>query len=97
MGVLSKLQIEGLNKVVDEITKCKNPEEARVIRMTKNAVAVFENTEKAAVSLRGLLLDLVGWTISLEAMVETLNDSNKIPECNKKIVLNDILDIEIII
>ena len=56
MSVLSKLQRMGLDNVVDEITKCRNPEEARVIRMTKNEVAVFENTEKAAVLLRGMLL-----------------------------------------
>ena len=75
--------------------------EVRLIGIGKDnngnqTVAVFENTEKAAITLREMLLSITGWTISLQAMIDTLNDSNKIPSSNKKIVLDDILDIKII-
>ena len=99
MGVLSKLQSAGLKKVVDEIMKLQNPENARVIRITKDGWSVFENTEKAAKFLIKMFREFTGhrYTVSLEAMIDTLNDSEKISENNKKYVLNDVLDVEVIV
>ena len=97
MVVLSKLQNEGLNKVVEEIKKQPKPQEARVIRMTKNEVSVFENTEKAALFFREMVQELMGWTVTLESMIGVLNNDERLSENKKKYILNDVLDIEIII
>ena len=97
MCVLSKLQNKGLEKVVEEIKKQPNPEDARVIRMTKNEVAVFENTEKAAVLLRKMVQEFMGWTVTLESMIGILNNDKRLSEDKKKYILSDVLDIDIII
>ena len=85
------------DELTEEIKKHPDPSKVRVIRMASGRIAVFENTRKAAEFLRNMVQEFEGWTVTLDSMIRTLNNDERISESNKKYILSNILDIKIII
>ena len=95
MNVHSKLNVF-TDELTNEIMKHPDPSKVRIIRLTSDGIVVFKNTTKAAEFLRNMILELEGWTVTMESMIGILNDDKGLSESKKMHMLNNVMNIEII-